>query len=66
VAVADAQVQVAVDAIEVEEVELLERVAVAELRALDEGPDLLRLRPPTRSAGAIRRGSRRVPRERSA
>ena len=66
VAVADAEVQVAVDAIEVEEVELLQRITVAELRALDESPHRMRLRPPTDSAGAIRRGSRRVPRERSA
>jgi hypothetical protein len=50
----------------VEEVELLERIAVAELGALDESPHRLRLRPPTFPAGVIRRGSRRVPRERSA
>src|SRR5919201_2307870 len=36
VPVADGHVQVAVDAVEVEEVQLLERVAVAALRALDE------------------------------
>ena len=36
VPVADAHVQVAVDAVEVEEVELLERVSIALLGALDE------------------------------
>ena len=39
VPVADAHVEVAVDAIEMEEVELLERSAIALLRALDERPD---------------------------
>ena len=40
VPVADAEVQIAVDAIEVEQVELLERAAVAALGTLHESPDL--------------------------
>ena len=41
-AVADAHVEVAVDAVEVDEVQLFERVAVALLGALDEPADVVR------------------------
>jgi hypothetical protein len=40
VPVAHGHVQVPVDAVEVDEVQLLERIAVAGLRALDERPDV--------------------------
>ena len=44
VTVADAHVQVAVDAVEVDEVQLFERVAVALLTALDESADVVAVR----------------------
>src|SRR5581483_11785680 len=55
VAVADAHVEVAVDAVEVDEVELFERLAVAALRTVDEAADdgRLRLLPARRSAHAL-------------
>jgi hypothetical protein len=40
VAVADAHVEVAVDAVEVHEIQLFERVAVTALRPFDQPPDL--------------------------